>query len=80
MRKKFLFAMAFAAVAVASNAQDAYVGNKFFDNWYIGVKGGGITPTTHSAFWKNMRGVAGVELDSSFGGFIRRIDSREYKR
>lgn len=54
--------MAFAAVAVVSNAQDPYVGNKFFDNWYIGVKGGGITPTTHSAFWKNMRGVAGVEL------------------
>ena len=38
MRKKFLFVMAFAAVAVASNAQDAYVGNKFFDNWYIGVR------------------------------------------
>lgn len=52
MRKNFLLAMAFAAVAVTSNAQDAYVGNKFFDNWYIGVKGGGVTPTTHSAFWK----------------------------
>ena len=62
MRKQFLLAMAFAAVAVTSNAQDAYVGNKFFDNWYIGVKGGGVTPTTHSAFWKNMRGTAGVEL------------------
>lgn len=54
--------MAFAAVAVASNAQEAYVGNKFFDNWYIGVKGGGVTPTTHSAFWKNMRGTMGLEI------------------
>lgn len=36
MRKKFLFVMAFAAVAVASNAQDAYVGNKFLT---IGTSG-----------------------------------------
>lgn len=54
--------MALAAVAMVGNAQDAYVGNKFFDNWYMGIKGGGITPTTHSAFWKNMRGTAGIEL------------------
>lgn len=43
-------------------AQDAYVGNKFFDNWYLGVKGGGVTPAAHAAFWGNMRGVAGIEL------------------
>ena len=62
MKKRFFFAMALAAVAMVGNAQDAYVGNKFFDNWYMGIKGGGITPTTHSAFWKNMRGTAGIEL------------------
>lgn len=62
MKKRIFFAMAFAAVALASSAQDAYVGNKFLDNWYIGVKGGGITPTSHSAFWKNMRGTVGMEL------------------
>lgn len=50
MKKRFFFAMALAAVAMVGNAQDAYVGNKFFDNWYMGIKGGGITPTTHSAF------------------------------
>ena len=61
MKKRFFFAMALAAVAMVGNAQDAYVGNKFFDNWYMGIKGGGITPTTHSAFWKNMRGTAGIE-------------------
>ena len=53
MKKRFFFAMALVAVAMVGNAQDAYVGNKFFDNWYMGIKGGGITPTTHSAFWKN---------------------------
>ena len=32
MKKRFFFAMALAAVAMVGNAQDAYVGNKFFDN------------------------------------------------
>lgn len=31
MKKRFFFAMALAAVAMVGNAQDAYIGNKFFD-------------------------------------------------
>ncbi|HJC92686.1 MAG TPA: OmpA family protein [Candidatus Phocaeicola excrementigallinarum] len=63
MRKKFLMVAAlFAAMTVSVNAQKAYEGTKFLDNWYVGLNGGGITPLAHSAFWKNMRGTVGVEL------------------
>ena len=63
MRKRgMLVAVAAMAMAMSVNAQKAYEGTKFFDNWYVGLNGGGITPTSHSAFWKNMRGTVGVEL------------------
>lgn len=44
------------------NAQKAYEGTRFLDNWYVGVKGGVTTPTAHSAFWPNMRAETGIEL------------------
>ena len=63
MRKKIaMVAALFAAMAVSVNAQKAYEGTAFFDNWYIGLNGGGVTPLSHSAFWKNMRGAVGLEL------------------
>lgn len=62
MKKRNLFALALAVSAMTVNAQNVYDGNKFLDNWYVGFNAGGVTPLAHSAFWKNMRGVMGVEL------------------
>lgn len=63
MKKKFLMVAAlFAAMTVSANAQKAYEGTAFLDNWYIGLNGGGLTPLSHSAFWQGMRGTVGVEL------------------
>ncbi|WP_288732446.1 OmpA family protein [uncultured Phocaeicola sp.] len=61
VKKMFLGAILLVA-AISGNAQKAYEGTSFFDNWYLGVNGGGVTPVSHAAFWKNMRGVAGLEL------------------
>lgn len=57
-----LVAAALAVTSLSVNAQKAYEGTRFFDNWYVGVKGGVTTPTTHSAFWPNMRAETGIEL------------------
>lgn len=62
MTKKLFFTGALMALAVTANAQNAFEGNQFTDNWYLGVNLGGVTKTSHSAFWKNMRGLMGVEL------------------
>lgn len=60
--KKIFVTGALMALAMVVNAQNAFEGNKFTDNWYFGINGGGVTKTSHSAFWKNMRGLMGVEL------------------
>lgn len=60
--KKFISVLAMGAMALTTNAQTTVQGSGFFDNWSVGLVGGGITPTTHSAFWKNMRATYGVEL------------------
>lgn len=60
--KKMFFTGALMALAITANAQNAFEGNKFTDNWYLGVDAGGVTPSAHSAFWKNMRGLTGLEL------------------
>ena len=56
---------------VGANAQTAVEGNKFLDNWSLGINAGGTTPLTHSAFFKNMRPVVGLgltkQLTPSFG-------------
>ena len=38
-------------------------GNKFCDNWSIGLNGGIATPLTHSAFFKNSRAVIGLDIN-----------------
>lgn len=53
-------------VAVAASAQTAVEGNKFADNWSFGINVGGTSPLTHSAFFKNMRPVVGVDLTKQF--------------
>lgn len=62
MKKKSIFAALLMAAAVSASAQNAYEGTRFLDNWYIGINGGVVTPTAHSAFWQGMRGVTGLEL------------------
>ena len=56
MKKVSFLVAALAVSALSVNAQKAYEGTRFLDNWYVGVKGGVTTPTTHSAFWPNMYG------------------------
>lgn len=60
--KKFIAFMAMGAMVLSANAQKTVQGSGFYDNWSAGVVAGGITPTTHSAFFKNMRATYGVEL------------------
>ena len=62
--KKLVF-MLTAALSVSSiNAQDKVLeGNKFGDNWSIGLNGGIATPLTHSAFFKNSRAVIGLDIN-----------------
>ncbi len=57
-----LVTAALAVTSLSVNAQKAYEGTRFLDNWYVGVKGGVTTPTAHSAFWRNMRAETGIEL------------------
>lgn len=38
-------------------------GNKFRDNWSVGVNGGIVSPLTHSAFFKNSRAVVGLDVN-----------------
>ena len=60
--KKIILAAAIMMSCVAAQAQVTVEGSKFSDNWSFTLKGGGVAPFQHYAFWKNMRGVAGVEL------------------
>ena len=82
MKKVSFLVAALAVSALSVNAQKAYEGTRFLDNWYVGVKGGVTTPTTHSAFWPNMRAETGIELGktdySGVGCFFRRIDRYQY--
>lgn len=59
--KKILSVLAIGAAVMTASAQSVE-DNKFFDNWSIGLVGGGITKTTHNAFWGGMRGTYGLEL------------------
>lgn len=59
--KKIITLAALSAAMLTAGAQEAVQGHKFFDNWSIGVLGGGVSPTTRS-FFEHTRGVAGLEL------------------
>lgn len=72
--KKSLFIAVFSIVAMAANAQNnehGFYGNKFFDNWYIGVNGGASTKTTNQPDKFSVNGNAGLRigkwLTPSFG-------------
>lgn len=63
--KKF-FTLALAGVMTLAASAQAVQGQKFFDNWSVGVFGGAIAPTTHHGVFSNARGEAGVELMKAF--------------
>lgn len=44
------------------NAQLAISKPSFFDNWSIGLNGGVTTPLNHGAFFGDMRGLVGIQL------------------
>lgn len=72
MKKRTMIAGLLLGMAVVgANTQTAVEGNKFLDNWSLGINAGGTTPLTHSAFFKNMRPVVGLgltkQLTPSFG-------------
>lgn len=62
-QKKMIVSLLLGMAVVGANAQTAVEGNKFLDNWSIGINAGGTTPLTHSAFVKNMRPVVGLGLN-----------------
>ena len=62
MKKLFILAV-FSAIGLMAHSQNLLLdGNKASDNWSIGLRGGAVTPLTHSAFWGNMRPTFGLEI------------------
>ena len=60
--KKIVLLIALVMGATAAQAQVTNKGSKFSDNWSLTLKGGAVSPMNHFAFWKNARGIAGLEL------------------
>lgn len=62
--KKSLIVL-FSLMGVGSlNAQNQNLaGNKFIDNWSVGVNGGIVSPLTHSSFFNNSRAVVGLDIN-----------------
>lgn len=61
--KRIVTSLLFCIAVITANSQTSFGGNKFTDNWSVGINIGGTSPLTHSAFFKNMRPVFGVGLD-----------------
>lgn len=61
--KKNIVILLMGMATISANAQSAVEGNKFTDNWSVGINAGGTTPLTHSAFIKNMRAVLGLGVN-----------------
>ena len=63
MKKSLLLIL--SALSLSNlNAQETNLGgNKFCDNWSIGLNGGIVTPMTHSAFFKNALAVVGLDVN-----------------
>ncbi len=59
--KKFFTVLAMGAMVLAANAQKSVQGSRFFDNWSVGLVGGGIIPTTHCDI-NDFRATYGVEV------------------
>lgn len=64
MKKLLITIIALLGMTFSSQAQTVEA-SRFFDNWSIGLKGGGATPMKHHAFFGDMRGVVGLDLHKS---------------
>ena len=71
MKKNILTLAAILTAAVSANAQETLSSSKFFDNWQVGVKGGGFSWTTHEAFIKNTRATFGAEIGKQISPAFR---------
>lgn len=71
MKKNILTLAAILTAAVSANAQETLSGSKFFDNWQVGVKGGGFSWTTREAFIKNTRATFGAEIGKQISPAFR---------
>ena len=60
--KKLYLALALTMSIIAAQAQVTVAGSKLTDNWSITLKGGGVSPLQHYAFWPATRGMFGAEL------------------
>ena len=86
MRKSIILLAFILGGFTAANAQSVVEGTKLTDNWSVGVNAGGVTPLTHSAFFKGMRPAFGVgvskQLTPIFGlgfqgmGYINTTSSK----
>lgn len=61
--KKILTIAAMSAAVLTASAQKSVQGSRFFDNWSVGIVGGGIVPLTHSDYIKDVRATYGVEIN-----------------
>ncbi len=66
--RKFLLMLciAFSLGLQAQTEQKALLESKSYDNWYIGINGGGATKNTHNKWMKNFNGDAGVRVGRWF--------------
>ena len=71
MKKTLLSIATVVAVITSANAQDMLSKSKFFDNWQVGVKGGGFSYTTREAFIKNTRATFGAEIGKQISPAFR---------
>ena len=86
MRKSIILLAFILGGFTVANAQSVVEGTKLTDNWSVGVNAGGVTPLTHSAFFKGMRPTFGVgvskQLTPIFGlgfqgmGYINTTSSK----
>ena len=71
MKKTLLSIATVVAMITSANAQDMLSKSKFFDNWQVGVKGGGFSWTTREAFIKNTRATFGAEIGKQISPAFR---------
>ena len=60
--KKMLLSAALLCGVASMSAQLNLQKPSFFDNWSIGLNGGVTTPLNHGAFFGDMRGLVGLQL------------------
>lgn len=61
--KKVILLAAVALGAMSAQAQQAVEAPKFFDNWSVSLVGGATNSIEGNAFWGDMRGVVGIEIE-----------------